>query len=70
MKPLMHLGVYSKPNKILHPEIYHLKEAMKSAGHKIELFMETRLHTLFYSFIYLYAKKKYMNMYRYTYIYT
>ncbi|CAK8999698.1 unnamed protein product [Durusdinium trenchii] len=37
--------VYTSPNKILHPEIYHLKEAMKSAGSNVELFIDLHGHS-------------------------
>ncbi|CAJ1363377.1 unnamed protein product, partial [Effrenium voratum] len=36
--------VYLKPNKMLHAEIYHLKEAMKSAG-TVDLFIDFHGHS-------------------------
>ena len=36
-----HQGVYLKPNKRIHPEIYHLKEVMKRAPGGVEIFIES-----------------------------
>ena len=34
-------GVYLKPSKRIHPEIYHLKEAMKQAPAGVEIFVDS-----------------------------
>ena len=40
---IMLKGVYLKPSKRIHPEIYHLKEAMKQAPDGVEIFIDPRL---------------------------
>lgn len=37
--------VYAKPSKILHPEIYHLKETIKRAGRTVELYIDFHGHS-------------------------